>query len=178
MRTIGMVNGIIAVSLLGTSAILFFISLTLVGYPGAVLGLRIAGASVAFGGIVELIVSTVLHTIARREKEKLEQLKATGVSFPAEITRVISRYGIRVGWGQSVYAECTYTNNEGESCLVKSNSFIYDTGLMPLRPRMFADLPHNPNYAAQVYVNPHDPRDYAVEVYTSTGNTQIDHDYR
>jgi len=175
MRIIGMVNGIVATVLLGTSVILFFISFFLGGYPGAVLGLRLASAGVAFGGIVELIVSTVFRNIAHREKVKLEQLKAIGVSYPAEITRIINRYAVRTGRGQSVYAECTYTNSEGKSCLVKSNSFIYQAGFIP---RMFVDLPHNSNYAAQVYVNPHDPRDYAVDVYTSTGSTQADHDYR
>ena len=86
MRTISMVNFIVAIALLGTSGILFFISFFLGDYPGAVLGLRLAGAGVAFGGIVELIVSAVFRNITRREKEKLEQLKATGVCYPAEIT--------------------------------------------------------------------------------------------
>jgi hypothetical protein len=178
MRIISTVNAIVAISLLGTSAILFFISFFLGNYPGAVLGLRLAGAGVAFGGIVELIVSIVFRNIYRREKEKLEQLRTTGVSFPAEITRIISRYAVRVGWSLSVYAECTYTNSEGKSCLVKSKSFMHDANFMPIMSHTLAEHPNNHNYAAQVYVNPHDPRDYAVEVYISTGNTQVDHDYR
>jgi len=178
MRTISTVNCIVAIALLGVSAILFSISFFLGDYPGAVLGLRLAGAGVAFGGIVELIVSVVFRNIARREKAKLEQLKATGICYPAEITRIISHYAVRIGWGQSVYAECTYTNREGKSCLVKSNSFLYETGFMPFTPRMFTDIPRNSNYAARVYVNPNDPRDYAVEVYASTENAQADYDYR
>ena len=178
MRTISMVNGIVAIALLGTSIILFVISFFLGDHTGAVLGLRLAGVGVAFGGIVELTVSTVFRSIARREKEKLEQLKATGVSYPAEITRIINRYAVRVGRGQSVYAECTYTNSEGETCLVKSNSFMCEAGYMPLTPRSLVDLPYNSNYAARVYLNPHDPRDYAVEIYTSTENAQADRDYR
>ena len=178
MRTISMVNGIVAVALLGTSTILFFISFFLGDHTGAALGLRLAGAGVAFGGIVELTVSTVFRSIARREKEKLEHLKAIGVSYPAEITRIINRYAVRVGRGQSVYAECTYTNSEGKTCLVKSNSFMYEAGYMPHTPRSVVDLPHSSNYAARVYVDPHDPRYYAVEIYTSTENANADHDYR
>ena len=72
LRTVSIVHGIVAIVLLGTSAVLFFISFFLVDYPGAVLGLRLAGAGVVFGSIVELIVSTVLRKIARHEKEKLK----------------------------------------------------------------------------------------------------------
>jgi len=121
-----------------------------------------------------------LVRIALREQEKLEQLKAIGVSYPAEIIRIVSRYAVRVGRSQSVYAECTYTNNEGKNCLVSSKSFMYKGGFMPMFPNPMMDMetPHNASYSAQVYVNPRDPRDYAVEILDSVAQPQADYDYR
>jgi len=162
MQLISVVNGIVGGTLLGVGAILFLISLQL-GNPGAVLGLRLAGVGVAFGGIVELVVSTVFRRIARREEEKLGLLKSTGTSYPAEITRITHKYAIMVGRKQSVYAECTYTNNEGKTCLVKSNSFMYD---------------NTANHDAVVYVDPYNPHEYAVEILTTAGTTRADYDYR
>jgi len=178
MQMISVINCIVGGALLGVSAILFFISLQLGNYPDAVLGLRLAGSGIAFAGIVELIISAVFRRVARREQEKLELLKITGVNYPAEITRIISRYAVIAGRRQSVYAECTYTNNEGKACLVKSKSFMYDTGFVPFYPRTYADVPHNANYAAKVYVNPYNPHDYAVEIFTTAGTTLADYDYR
>jgi len=178
MQVISMINGIVGGVLLGVSAILFFISFQLGNYPGAVLGLRFAGMGIALGGIVELIVSSAFRRAARREQEKLKLLKSTGTCYPAEITRVTSRYAAIVGRSQSVYAECTYTNNEGKACLVKSKSFMYDAGFTPLFPRTYADIPHSGNYTANVYVNPYNPHDYAVEIFTATGTAWADYDYR
>jgi len=178
MQMISVINGIVGVILLGVSAILFFISFQLGNYPGAVLGLRFAGGGIALGGIVESIVSAVFRRIASREQEKLEFLKTTGTSYSAEITRITSRYAVMVGRRQSVYAECTYTNNEGKICLVKSKSFMYDAGFMTFFPHIYADAPHNANYIAKVYVNPHIPHDYAVEVFTAVGTAQVDYDNR
>jgi len=178
MQVIAFVNGIVGCVLLGVSLILFFISFTLGNYPGAVLGLRLAGSGVAFGGIVELIVSAAFRRAAQREYEKLQLLKSTGITYPAEITRIFRQFTVITGRSQSVYAECTYTNIDGKSCLVRSKSFMYDVGFVPFFPHAFSETPHNTDYMANVYVNPYNPQDYAVEIYKTSNAVHADYDYR
>ncbi|MCL2365094.1 MAG: hypothetical protein FWC71_10580 [Defluviitaleaceae bacterium] len=162
MQLISMVNGIVGGALLVVSAILFFVSFAVGDYPGAVMGLRWAAIGVAFGGIIECTISVIFRAIVRKQQNKLELLKTTGINYSATITRIVPRHGVTAGGSRSVHAECTYTNNEGKTCLVKSNSFMYA----------------NAAYNATVYVNPHDPHDYAVEVYTAPHTSSVEHDYR
>ena len=115
---------------------------------------------------VWLILGVLFLLSSKWEKDKLQRLKKGGLCFDAEIKRVKrNNYGIRVGSIISGFAECSYINREGETCVVKSNSFILDE--------------QNPDYTASVYVNSVNPKDYSVEINISeTIRGQVDRYYR
>ena len=157
----GFVNTIIGASLLGAGAVVFMLNF-FVSSRAAVLSLMITGGALAFSGAVELTVAAILRSLTRREQAKLGHLKADGISFPGEIVNIVRRPYIHVGSSVCAYAECTYVNREGKTCLVKSPSFMCSGG----------------SYTAWVYVNPFDPGDYAVEVFTQAPQVDADFDYR
>ena len=161
-RAISNINAIIGGALFGTGVLIFIIS-SLVNHSAAVLSLQITGGALVFSGIVELIVSAFFRSSARREQTKLEHLKAEGQNFQGEITQIRRHVGVRIGQHMAAYIECSYVNNEGKTCLVKSNSFLY--------------APHD-NFSVWVYVNPRDPYDYAVEIFTHAATKQGVYDYR
>jgi len=139
-------------------------------HNSAVLSLQITGGSLALSGIIELIISAFFRKSARGEQTKLARLKAEGLSFPAEITKIQRHVGIHFARSFPIYAECIYKNHEGRTCLVKSPSFLHENKHFDLFPYSTAalNIPNNDNYSALVYVNPHNPQDYAVEIYTQT----------
>jgi len=148
--------------------ILLIIGLFLV-HPAAVLALSITGGALLFSGGVVLIVAFCINRSHLRYIEELEMLKSTGISYPAEITRLVSTGAVvRGGWNVSVsvIAECTYTNNEGKTCFVRSKSFMHRLGMMPFVGFPLFDLGAPPEglYHAYVYVNQFDPGEYAVEI--------------
>ncbi|MCL2372766.1 MAG: hypothetical protein FWC78_05120 [Defluviitaleaceae bacterium] len=161
-QMIGKVNSIVGWALFGAGAIVFALGLFF-DNRAAVISLLITGGSLAFSGLVNVFIGMGFRSSARREQEKLARLKAEGQAFPAEISRVHQHMGVHIGHKVSAYIECTYKNQDGAICLVKSSSFL-----------------HSPSdsYSAWVYVNPFDPRDYAVEVAIQAPETQAVHDYR
>ena len=143
----------------------------------AILALRISGGTIALSGVIELIIAFFFRKAVRREQAKLERLQTEGLQFEGEITNIKRHLGVRYGRSFSVYAECTYTNREGHVCLVKSSSFLYgNESIFDVIPNANA-LAHD-NYSAKVYVNPYDPTDYAVEIFTQQVVPQGVYDYR
>ena len=137
----------------------------------AILALQISGGSIALSGVIELTISFFFRRSFRREQAHLDRLKAEGVSFAGEIVNIIHRMSVRYGRHFSAYAECTYINREGQTCLVKSPSFLYSNETIP-------GVSGNNNYAASIYVNPRNPKDYAVEIFTQPTKMQGVYDYR
>jgi len=130
----------------------------------ATLVLMITGGSLILPGVIELIIAYFFHRSVRRQRDKLDRLKNEGLKFDAEIVQIHRHMSVHVGFSTSAYAECSYINKEGKTCLVKSTTF-----LVP-----FNDT--KDSYVAHVYVSQFDPFDYAVEVLTR--GVQADFDYR
>ena len=162
-QVISKIHVIVGGALFGAGMIVFVLHFFFDHYA-AVLSLQITGGSLALSGAIELIIAAFFRRSARREQDKLARLKAEGSCFPAEITGIMSHLGVRVGRSFSVYAECSYKNHEGNTCLVKSKAFLRS--------------PKDKNYSAWVYVNPRDPFDYAVEIFTQTAQARTNYDYR
>ena len=146
MQVMGNVHAIVGGVLLGIGMIIFAISFMVP--DAAVFALRITGASLALGGVIELIISAICRRIARKESAKLERLKAEGVGFAGEIVNVKRHWGVQLGCSFSAIADVSYVNSDGNTCLVRSSSFMYA----------------NEGLRGMVYVNPYDPSDYAVEI--------------
>ena len=171
------VHTIVGGALLGAGILVFVINFFL-DHNSAVLALRIAGGSLAVTGVIELTVAAFFRRFVRIEQVKLARLKTEGRSFPGEIVKIRRHIGVNLGHSVSAYAECTYQNQEGKTCLVKSRSFLYrDENFSPFGTRMH-DTPSHNHYSAWVHVNPHDPTDYAVEIFAQTPQMQADYDYR
>ena len=167
-QLISFVHVIVGCSLLGVGILVFAIGFFL-DNSTAVLVLRIVGGSLALSGVIELIVATIFRGLVRKEQEKLDRLKETGRSFAAEIIEVKRHLGvhtIHMGYiSYSAYAECSYQNQDGKTCLVRSRSFLAS--------------PHV-NYSAVVHVDHHNPAEYAVEIFIQSPSIHVkaDFDYR
>ena len=145
-RTYGKITMILGASFLAATIILFIIRFIDTEFnPGNLPDIfGIMGAAWFIFGILFFIS-------AKWESDKLKRLKKDGIRYDAKIERVMrNNYGIRMGSMISGYAECGYQNREEKICLVKSNSFLLEE--------------QNPDYKASVYVNPNNPKDYAVEI--------------
>jgi len=178
-QVIGNVHTLVGGILLGIGALVFLLNFFFT-HNAAVLSLMITGGTLAFSGIVELIIATFFLKSVRQDQANLERLKAEGHSFPGEIIKIQSHLHVRIGRSVSAYAECTYQNKDGKTCLVRSRSFLHKTEtffISPFDPAL-QDSPSHSNYAAWIYVNPFDPTDYAVEIVTQTPAVQADYDYR
>ena len=158
---VGKILAIVGGALFGVAVILFVISFV-VDDCSAALALRIAGGSQAFAGFVTLVISAFFRMSAARWQNKLARLKAEGASFPAEIIKIHWNMAVRVNNAVSAYAECSYQNKEGKTCLVRSKPFLYN----------------NETHSAIVHVSPYDPADYVVEVFVQVPHVQADYDYR
>lgn len=157
----GTILTIVGSALFAAGAIPAVLSIFFTG-RAAVISLATTGGTLALVGIIQLIIAAALKARARNEQETLERLKNEGHSFPAEITNIVHQAHVRVGHTVSVYAECTYKNNDGKTCLVRSKLFLHK----------------GENYTAWVYVNPFDPTDYAVEIFAQAPQVHADYDYR
>ncbi|MCL2377154.1 MAG: hypothetical protein FWC76_07160 [Defluviitaleaceae bacterium] len=162
-QAISNVHAIVGGALLGAGALVFAPQF-FIDHNAAVLALQITGGSLALSGIIEMIISAFFRRSARREQEKLDRLKAEGQSFSGKIIKIERVPYMNFGRSNPVYIECSYENHEGKTCLVKSKSI--------LRTHSCGD------YSAWVYVNPHNPHDYAVEIFTHAAEAQGFYDYR
>jgi len=174
-QVISNVHTIIGAALLGVGILVFALSF-LFGNNAAILALRITGGALAFSGVVELAIAVIFSRLVRREHTKLARLKSEGRSFPGEIVQIKRHIGVRLGYSVSAYAECSYQNQDGKTCLVKSHSFLYRDEKFHWSSFGARDVSGSGIYSAWVYVNPYDPTDYAVEILAQT--PQVDYDYR
>ena len=159
------VNRIIAIigfAMLGVGAFVFGVGFAVTS-NAATLSLLITGGVLGFVGIVLVVVASSLGALGRKEQDNLYRLKAEGHGFDAEIIQIHRSLAVHLGRNVSAQADCSYTNKEGNSCLVRSNLFLHDT---------------RNSYSARVYVSAYDPSDYAVEVFIQPASAHEFHDYR
>jgi len=160
-KLVGNVLAIVGGSLFAAGVLLLVLSFFFTDRV-AVLSLAITGGALALPGVIQLIIGASFRNASRRELANLDRLKTEGHSFPAQIVRIERQLYVQVGRSVSAYAECTYQNGDGKTCLVKSRPFLHS----------------GQNYTAWVYVNLFDPTDYAVEVFTQMPQANADYDYR
>jgi len=149
----------------GISLLMFFIALPLG------IGMLIGGWALAHYDVFELWLNPltpqgiVWFGIALvcliqffRRKKRLEMLKNAGTRYEAE--------QVEIRW--SGRADCVYTNERGERCIVRSRVLVVtNIGLV------------SSNFAATIYVDKQDPSNYEVEVFRKgIGEGQFDKDYR
>ena len=178
-QVVSKVHAIVGGALFGVGVLVFALYLFF-DHQAAVLSLMITGGTLIFSGAVELLVSFIFHKSVKQEQTKLARLKAEGQSFAGEVIRLQRHFGVSLWHSFSVYAECSYKNHEGKTCLVKSASFLHESA--SFQPFLYntetLDDSFNDCYAVWVYVNPRDPWDYALEVFAQTTEAQGDYDYR
>jgi len=115
---------------------------------------RTAMLACGINGAVWVIIGVSFYLSYVRCSKRLERLKKEGVCYIAEVMCINQNLQfIRVGSLISGYAVCSYQNNEGKEQHVKSKSFI------------IRYLTQKQGHKANVYVNPSNPKDYAVEIY-------------
>ena len=125
-------------------------------------------------GFIFAVLGLIFFLIWRHREAKALRLKREGVCYDAEITDMqFSPYmNARRGFyaSPSFTVECWYRNQEGKTCLVKSEGLL-------MNPMLFAS--GKDSLKAKVYVNRDDPKDYYVEVTSANqSDMQFDNDYR
>jgi len=178
-QVIGNIHTLVGGILFGVGALVFVLNFFFT-HHAAVLSLMITGGTLAFSGIVELIIATFFLKSARKDQTNLDRLKTEGHSFPGEIIKIHSHLHVRIGRSVSAYAECTYQNKDNKTCLVRSRPFLHKTEAFFLSPfdPVVQGSPSHSNYTAWIYVNPFDPTDYAIEIATQAPTVRADYDYR
>jgi len=129
-------------------------------------------------GIIFAVLGLVFFLVWRHKESKAARLKRDGICYDAEITGLKSlpyMYGRR-GFGFGYYGspsfivECWYRNQEGKTCLVKSDGLL-------MNPLFFGK--GKDNLKAKVYVDRDDPKDYYVDVTDGQqSDIKFDNDYR
>jgi len=125
-------------------------------------------------GAIFAVLGLIFFLIWKIKESKAARLKSEGVCYDAEIADIKSSPYMNVRYGlyssPSFTVECWYRNQEGKTCLVKSDGFL-------MNPMFFGS--GKDGLKAKVYVNRDDPKDYYVEVTTSLQtNMKFDNDYR
>ncbi|MCL2370498.1 MAG: helix-turn-helix domain-containing protein [Firmicutes bacterium] len=162
--TVSKVHIIVGLSLLGVAGILLGLAIAISNHY-ARLALGITGGTFAFSGLVELTIGIVFCIVVKKGDKRLARLKNTGLQFQAQSIEVKRMAGFRAGRRISARLECLYINHQGKTCLVKSKFFLTDK---------------KADYNVIIYVNPQDPTDYAIEIFSqpSQGQGMVDYDYR
>ena len=125
----------------------------------------IALLATSLQGVVWLIIGLVFYLIGYSRRRKLNFLKQEGRRFEAEVTNLYPVVGINIGTTPTVYAECVYTNDNGQRCKVKTPMFLWKSF-------------HPEDLNAEVYVDWNDPHRYAVQLSRKPQtDTQVDIDY-
>ena len=57
-------------------------------------------------------------------KNKARRLKNEGLRYDAEILKIVTNYMVIIGFSTLAHLECSYQNENGETCMVKSKSFM------------------------------------------------------
>jgi hypothetical protein len=123
-------------------------------------------------GILFFAIGMCFYLPARRAGDKRNRLKADGLSYDAEIMRVLPCNYVRVSGYVSAHLECSYRNQEGKICLVKSECLLLDYGAFS-----YSCKADNGSMSAKVYVSRDNPKVYSVEV-TAGADIRFDYDYR
>lgn len=132
---------------------------------------KILGYMFSMYGGVFLVIGLCSFLVALRHKRKVQRLMRDGKCYNADIVRTYEKPYMRVNFRYPFVVECGYQDNRGRSYLVKSgnvwlNSFVS----------------RESDIKARVWVNPDNPKDYYVEVYTTLSNAnpdmKFDFDYR
>jgi hypothetical protein len=104
-------------------------------------------------------------------QRRLNRLKNEGLEYDAEVVDMTQSLApmVRVG-GVNRYSngrvDCVYTNERGESCLVRSRYY------------MLSSFDGMWNLKAKVYADRNDPKDYEVELFRNIPEIRADRDYR
>ena len=147
-------------------ALIIGVSLSAVGITMAVLGFifdevvfvfNMQAVVWGFQGLIWLGIGLGMHAYFMSLAKKFMRLKREGLCYDAEILQIIPSGTYQMGRSVGSYAECSYKNQEDKTCLVRSKQFLMD--------RTYLD---KDNYAAKVYVNRRDPRDYFVDINLSS----------
>jgi hypothetical protein len=143
-----------------------------------VLGFKVGLLAIMINGAVWTVLGGVFWLIAQNGRYKEERLKREGLCYEAEVIRLVPNIMVRIGHSYAMYAECSYINSEGKTCLVRSSSFTMQS------MGVFANGPirsegNKEGLEAKVYVNKADPRDYFVEIRDNKiADIKADYDYR
>jgi len=160
-RVVSFVHLIVGTSLLAIAAVLFGVSFA-ANNADATFALRITSLALGISGLVEAILGIVFRSVVVKKRNRTERLKKEGLKFEAE--RIDVKWIYKAGIYSNARVECSYINNNGELCLVKSKMILART---------------DTDFGALIYVNPQDPTDYVVEVFNlSKALGDHDHDYR
>jgi len=125
-------------------------------------------------GAVFAVLGLIFFLIWKYKESKAARLKSEGQCYDAEITDIKFSPYINARYGYygspSCIVECWYRNQEGKTCLVKSDGLL-------LGPIFFGA--GKDSLKAKVYVNRDDPKDYYVDVTAaSQSDIKFDNDYR
>ena len=128
-------------------------------------------------GIVWFLIGLCVYIPVNYRKTKHERLIKEGVCYDAEIVRLLPNVHIQIGNNVSVYAECSYINQEGKTHTVKSGLFSlhYPFGLRmngigmarygyQNMLRDYVSRYDKESIRAKVYVSRKDPEDCFVEI--------------
>ena len=116
-------------------------------------------------GAVWLILGICFYLPAMISTRKYERLRKEGNRYDAQIVQLLPNYLMRISGSSPVNAECTYSNQDNKTCIVKSDLFLWSAPKEDLN--------------AVVYVNSKNPRDYFVEINSKAEvNNKYDYDYR
>jgi hypothetical protein len=159
---------------------------------GVFLALAIIGAALSFGsrgespvffiltinfgavGAPFFIMGMCFYLIAKRGSVRRERLKADGLAYDAEIVRVLPYNYLRITGYIAGHLECSYRNDEGKTCLVKSECLLFDYSTFHCLCNEGKGT-----IGAKVYVSHDDPRVYSVDVSAVAGmDAHFDYDYR
>ena len=126
------------------------------------------GMSIIFGVLGAVFLTLGLAFVAGviRDRVRAKMLMREGVCYDAE---VVSAYfsNTQVNGRHGLILECTYTDSQGATHLVKSRA-LWNVGL---RGKLS-------DYRARVWVLPHDAKKYFVEVLDSALAGTVDYDDR
>ena len=118
-------------------------------------------------GLAWCAISLFFFVLSQKNDSKLRRLKYDGAAYEGTVEEINPLYGVKVLHYLTFRADCSYVNDEGKTCLVRS------------RAMLMSRFDGRENIAAKIYVNRNDPKDYAVELLElSSSNIKADYDYR
>jgi hypothetical protein len=165
-RIFGKVALIVGASMLGSALILA--ALGFIFNDNASFVLLLLASIFGLHGAVCLIIGVCFRYYFKSLAVKFMRLKREGLCYDAEILQIIRTNTYQIGRSVSAYAECSYTNLDYKTCLVKSKLFLLEYN--------YGD---KDNFSAKVYVSRKDPRDYFVDIQVNAqASGQFNYDYR